>query len=102
MLNLKKDNGNSFESQESYRMTKMKFGNENFFFEVFTEETVPNTIKNLATYKASVSNDATVSIMKETSDSYCPKLTQIINDCLKNNFFPDIIKNAEINTCLKK
>ena len=60
MLNLKKSNGTSFESQESYRMVKMKFGNENFFFEVFTEEMVPNTIKNLATYKASVSNDTSL------------------------------------------
>ena len=62
MLNLKKSNGTSFESQESYRMVKMKFGNENFFFffEVFTEDMVPNTIKNLATYKASVSNDTSL------------------------------------------
>ena len=36
-------------------------------------------------------------------DAYCPKLTQIINDCLKNNFFLIyIIKNAEITTCFKK
>ena len=60
MLNLKKSNGTSFESQESYRMVKMKFGNENFFFEVFTEDMVPNTIKNLATYKVSVSNDTSL------------------------------------------
>ena len=28
-------------------------------------------------------------------------LTQIMNDCLKNNFFPDILKNAEITPCSK-
>ena len=25
-----------------------------------------------------------------------------MNDCLKNNFFPDILKNAEITPCFKK
>ena len=34
--------------------------------------------------------------MKETIDAYCPKLTQIMNDCLKNKFFPDILKNTKI------
>ena len=40
--------------------------------------------------------------MKETIDAYCPKLTQIMNYCLKNNFFPDILKNVEITPCFKK
>ena len=40
--------------------------------------------------------------MKETIDAYCPKLTQIINGCLENNIFPDILKNSEITPCLKK
>ena len=74
----------------------MKIGKENFSFKVFTEDTVANAIKNLPTGKASVSKGISVSIMKETIDAYCPKLTQIMNDCLKNNFFPDILKNAEI------
>ena len=80
----------------------MKFGKEHFSFEVFTEDTVANAIKNLPSGKASVSDDILVSPMKEIIDAYCPKLTQIMNDCLKNNFFPDIIKNAEITPCLKK
>ena len=48
-----------------------------------------NKIKNLPTGKASASNDIPVSIMTEAIDIYCPKLTQIMNDCLKK-------KNAEI------
>ena len=71
-LNLKKDTGISLESQESCKMIKMKFGKKNFSFEVFTEETVANAIKNLPTGKASVSNDIPVSVMKETIDAYCP------------------------------
>ena len=84
-LNLKKDIGTSFESQENYRMIKTKFEKEDFSFEVFTIDAVANAIKNLATGKVSVSNDIPVSIMKETIDAYCPKVTQIMNDCLKNN-----------------
>ena len=101
-LNLKKDTGTTFESQESCRMIKMKFGKHNFSFKAFTEDPVANAIKSLPTDKASVSNDITVFIMKETIDVYCPKLTQIMNDCLRNNFFPDILKNAEITSCFKK
>ena len=56
---------------------------------MFTEDTVANETKNLSTGKASVSNYIPMSIMKETTDAYCPKVTQIMNDCLKNIFFPD-------------
>ena len=49
----------------------------------------------------SVSNNIPVSIMKETIDPYCPKLTQIMNDW-KKNFFPDVLRNAEITPCFKK
>ena len=58
----------------------MKFEKEDFYFEVFTIDAVANAIKNLPTGKVSVSNDIPVSIMKETK--YCPKLTQIMNECL--------------------
>ena len=97
---MNKDTGTSFESQESCRMIKMKSGNENFSFEVFTEDTV--AIKNLLTGKGSASNDIPVSIMKEAIDAYCPKVTQIMNYCLKNNFFLDTLKNGEITPCFKK
>ena len=67
--NLKKDTGTSFESQESCRMVKTKFGKENFSFEVFNEDTFENAKKNLPTGKTSVSNNNPVSIMKETIDA---------------------------------
>ena len=74
-------------------MMKVISRKENFSFEVFTEGKAANAIKNLPTGKASVSNYIPVSIMKETIDAYCPKLTQIINH---------ILKNAEITPCFKK
>ena len=64
-LNLKKDTGTSFESQESCRMIKTKFGKENFSFKVFTEDAVANANKNLPTGKASVSSNIPVSTMKK-------------------------------------
>ena len=79
-----------------------RIGNENFSFEVFTEDTIANALKNLSTGKASVSNDLPVSIMKEAIDVYCPRLTKIMNDRLKNNSFSDILKNAEKTPCFKK
>ena len=86
-LNMEEDTGISFESQESCRIIKTKFWKENFSFEVFIENAIANAIKNLPTGKASVSNDITVSILKKIIDVYCPKLTQIMNDCLQNDFF---------------
>ena len=61
-------------------MIKVKFGNQNFSFEVFTEDKVANAVENLRTGKVIVSNDITITIMKKTIDAYCPKLTQITND----------------------
>ena len=91
-LNMEEDTGISFESQESCRIIKTKFWKENFSFEVFIENAIANPIKNLPTGKASVSNDIPVSILKKIIDVYCPKLTQIMNDCLQNDFFfPDIL-----------
>ena len=57
---------------------------------------------NLPTGKASVSNDIPVSIMKATTIAYYPKLMQVMNYCLKNIFFPDILKNAEKTPCFRK
>ena len=80
----------------------MKPGKEHLSFKIFIEDTFVNAIKNLSTGKANVSNYIPVSIMKETFDAYCPKLPQIINDCLENNIFSDIRKNSEITPCFKK
>ena len=76
-LSSKKDTGTSFESEESCRMIKIsKIWKKNWNLEKKTEAAVANAIKDLLTGKASVSNDIPVSIMKETIDAYCPKLTQ--------------------------
>ena len=63
---------------------------------------IANATKNLPTGKASVSNDIPVSIIKETIDACCKDLTQIMNESLKNNIFPNVLKNTEIIPCFKK
>lgn len=67
-------------------MIKEKFQNKNFSFETITKYTVVNAIKNLPTSLANFPNNIPIPIMTETVDAYCPKLTQIVNDCLKNSF----------------
>ena len=52
--------------------------------------------------KASISNDIPVSVMKQFVNCYCEKLTNILNDCLKENRFPNLMKVAEISPVFKK
>ena len=58
--------------------------------------------KKLPSDKASISNDIPVSIMKKFANCYCEKLTNILNDCLKENRFPNLMKVAEISPVFKK
>ena len=52
--------------------------------------------------KASISNDIPVSLMKQFANCYCEKLTNILNDCLKENRFPNLRKVAKISPVFKK
>ena len=52
--------------------------------------------------KASISNDIPVSLMKQFANCYCEKLTNILNDCLKENRLPNLMKVAEISPVFKK
>ena len=61
-----------------------------------------NVIFKLPTNKASVSSDILKSISEQSVHVYCAKLTNTMNDCLKNKTFLDYLKNAQINPCHKK
>ena len=52
--------------------------------------------------KASISNDIPVSVMKQFANCYCEKLTNILNDCLKENRSPNLMKVSEISPVFKK
>ena len=38
-----------------------------------------------------------VSVIKQFANCYCEKLTNTLNDCLKENRFPNLMKVAEIS-----
>ena len=40
--------------------------------------------------------------MKQFANCYCEKLKNILNDCLKENRFPNLMKAAEISLVFKK
>ena len=71
-------------------------------FKPVSKKDIFDAIKKLPSNKASISNDTLVSVMKQFANCYCEKLTNILNDCLKENKFPNLMKVAEISPVLKK
>ena len=53
-------------------------------------------IKQLPGNKATVSNDFPVSVLKESVSAYYEKLTDTINNCIRNGTFPEILKKSEV------
>ena len=81
---------------------KEHFGKGSFSFRPVSKSSTFNAIKKLPSNKASISNDIAVSVMKQFANCYCEKLTNILNDCLKENRFPNLMKVAEISPVFKK
>ena len=71
-------------------------------FKPVSKKHVIDAIKKLPSNKASVSNDIPISLMKQFANCYCEKLTNILNDCLKENRFPNLRKVAKISPVFKK
>ena len=71
-------------------------------FKSVSTKDIIDAIKKLASNKALTSNDIPVSVMKQFANCYCEKLTNILNDCLKENRFPNLMKVAEISPVFKK
>ena len=71
-------------------------------FKPVSKKDIIDAIKKLPSNKASISNDIPVSVMKQFANCYCEKLTNILNDCLKENRFPNLMKVAEISPVFKK
>ena len=61
-----------------------------------------SAIKKLTSNKALISNDIPVSVMKQFANCYCEKLTNSLNDCLKEDRFPNLMKVAEISPVFQK
>ena len=71
-------------------------------FNPVSKKDIIDAIKILPANKASISNHIPVSVMKQFAKCYCEKLTNIFNNCLKENRFPNLMKVAEISPVLKK
>ena len=52
--------------------------------------------KNYLQNKALISNDIPVSAMKQFANCYCEKLTNILNDCLKENRLSNTITDLKV------
>ena len=75
---------------------------ETGIFKLVSKIDIIDAIKKLPSNKASISNEIPVSVMKQFANCYCEKLTNIVNDCLKENRFQNLMKVAEIGPIFKK
>ena len=81
---------------------KERFRNGSSSFRSICKNDNIRAIKKLPLNKASISNDKAVSVMKQFGNCYCEKLTNILNDCLKESGFPNLMKVAEISPVFKR
>ena len=58
-------------------------------------------IKELPGNKATVSNDIPVSVLKRSISAYYKKFTDIFNNCIRIELFPEILKKAEVTPAFK-
>ena len=72
----------NFENEESCKKIKENFGNKTFSFETVSKTDVLNLIKQLPRNKATVSNDISVSVLKESVSAYYEKITDTFNNCM--------------------
>ena len=112
-LNLKEDKAKSLENindilnhYKNHRsILKIQENNkelDTFNFNTITPDEMRKEINSLATNKASISNDIPASILKDSCDIYIYKLTDICNNCITTNVFPNSLKLAEVTPIFKK
>ena len=102
-LNLRESTGNiNFENEKSCKKIKESFGNENFSFKTISKKHVLDLMKQLPGNKATVSKDVLVSVLKVFVSAYCKKLSDILNDCIRSDTFPEILKKSEVTPVFKK
>ena len=71
-------------------------------FQSISKKDIIDAIKTLPSNKASTSNDILVSVMKQFPNCYCETLTNILNDYLKENRLPNLMKVAKLSPVFKK
>ena len=90
-MNLPKSVGNvNFENEESCKKIKENFGNKSFSFETVFKKYVLTLIKKLPGNKSTISNDISVSVLKESISAYYEELT-VFNNCMRSDTFSGIL-----------
>ena len=112
-LKLKEDNTKSLENINDIlnhygnhkSILKIKENNKDlttFKFSTISLAEMRREINSLDMNKASISDDIPASILKDSCDIYIVKLTDICNNCITQNIFPDSLKYAEVTPIFKK
>ena len=76
--------------------------NKKFSFEFVTEDLARKEIVNLGGSKATPIGDISADIFKSTVDIHLPFTTNSINLSIKNGYFPEELKLAEVSPIFKK
>ena len=75
---------------------------ETFCFREIRETETLEIIKSLPKNEATVFKDIPMKIIKNPAHAYSHKLTIILNNCIRNGKFTDILKYADITPVFKK
>ena len=75
---------------------------DNFSFHDVSEDEVRSEISKLDGTKSTPVGDIPAGMLKSTNDIHAPVLTKIINLALRNGYFPDDLKAAEVSPIYKK
>ena len=59
-------------------------------------------LQKLPSNKASISNEIPVWVIKQFANCYCEKITNIFNNCHKENWFPNLMKVTKRSPVFKK
>ena len=73
-----------------------------FSFQKISKEEIEKQILSLDTSKAQQQTDIPTRIIKQCSDIFTPYITQSIDLELKNSYFPNVLKKADIKPIYKK
>ena len=75
---------------------------EKFYLKNIVQDDLEKEIHNLNPNKSIPFNDIPVNIMKGCNDIISPYLTNLLNDLIENNTYPDSLKLAEVSPAHKK
>ena len=93
-----------FKSNESVIKIKENYDTQenSFSFSLFSRDNILKAIKSLSSNKASPIEDVPVKMLKNSTHIYSQKLTNVFNECLINEKFPDILKRVDVSPIFKK